>query len=86
MELFTPSALATVTGAALAVTVVTAVLKQAFGIIGRHSQIVALGLAVIISVARGNISSIQLALVALLNAFVIFTAAVGIDQALNYKE
>lgn len=84
MDWITSSSLASVGGAALAVTLVTAILKQVFGIMGKRTQVVALCLSVIIAVIIGDVSSAAGAFVTLLNGFVICAAALGIDQAANY--
>jgi len=85
MELFTPEGLTTVAGASLAVTLIVAIIKQVFGLTGRAVQIVALVFALGIACAFGQFGSPQLALTTILNGAVIFAAAMGIDQAVNYR-
>ena len=56
MEFFDNSALTTVAGASLAVTVFTAMLKQGIGLRGRPTQYVAMGLSVAIALVFGSCS------------------------------
>ena len=43
-------------------------------------------LDIIIAVIIGDISSIAASVITLMNSLVIFAAAMGIDQAVNYKQ
>lgn len=87
MNWITPEMLATVGGAALAVTLVTMVLKAIWPTVtGRSTQLVAFLVALVISVVIGTWTSPGTALASLLNAVVVWTTAMGIDQAVTYKQ
>ena len=87
MEWITIDTLKTVGGASLAVTVVTAVIKSVIpGVTGRITQLVALGLSLVIAAVIGKWSTPTDAFITLLNACVIYAASVGIDQTINYKK
>lgn len=84
MDWITPDSLKTVAGSALAVTLLTAVVKHVLCIKGRPVQIIALVLAMVISLTQSRLSTCSDILIAVLNGLVIFASAVGIDQAVNY--
>lgn len=86
MEWVTVDSLKTVGGASAAVTLVTAAIKSiSLKIAGRVTQAIALGLSLVIAGVLGKWSSASDCLVTILNGFVIFTSAVGIDQVINYN-
>jgi len=84
MDFLTIDTLRSVGGAALAVSVVTAVVKKVSSITGRETQIAAAAVSLAIAIVIGDWHSLQSGTLAALNGFVIFAAAVGIDQTLNY--
>lgn len=53
-------------------------------ITGRITQLIALGISLAIAAVVGKWSLVSDALVTVINGFVIFTSAVGIDQVVNY--
>ena len=87
MDWISIESLRTVGGAAAAVTLVTAVAKKVIpALTGRWTQLVAFGLSLGITGVVGTWTSGSTALVSLLNACVIYAAAVGIEQTLTYKK
>lgn len=87
MELFTAASLATVAGASLAVTLVTAALKAVTNIQGRATQAVALGVSLGLACAFGvaGEGTAQAWIVALFNGVLIYCTAMGVDQMANYE-
>jgi hypothetical protein len=85
MDWITLDILATVGGAAAAVSLVTALLKQVAQIEGRRTQVVAAILSAAIVCIVQPPTSIQSGLLALLNTAVVLAAAMGLDQLVNYK-
>lgn len=86
MDWITIDSLKSVGGAALAVMLLVSVLKSVTGMTGRRTQLAALLLSIVIAVIIGDVSSIAASVVTLLNSLVIFAAAMGIDQAVHYKQ
>ena len=87
MNWFTVEMLKTVGGAALAVTLVTLVLKAVIpSVTGRITQLVAFLVSLAIAAVIGSWTSPGAALVSLFNAVVIWATAMGIDQAVTYKQ
>lgn len=84
MEWYTINTLQSVAGAALAVTLVTAVLKAIFSIAGRRTQLVALCLSLAIAALVGEWRTVTGLLLIVLNGCVVTATALGIDQAANY--
>lgn len=85
MDWITLDGLKSVGGASLAVMLLTSVLKSLTGITGRRTQLAAFCLSVVIAVIIGDVRTFTAATITLLNALVIYAAAMGIDQAVNYK-
>lgn len=87
MDWITPQMLKTVSGAALAVTLITGILKAIMpSIAGRITQIVALVIALLIAGITGTWTTPATALVSILNAGIIWVSAMGLDQVVNYKK
>jgi hypothetical protein len=88
MDFVTPESLLVSGGAALAVTLIVAGLKSAFGITGRRTQTVAFVVSMLfgtaIGIYTGGFSTLLGGLATLTNAFVIYMAAIGADQIANY--
>lgn len=85
MDWITLDILATVGGAAAAVSLVTALLKQTAQIEGRRTQAVAAILSAAIVCVVQPPTTVQAGLLALLNTAVVLAAAMGLDQLVNYK-
>ncbi len=86
MNWFTVDMLQTVGGAALAVTLITMVLKAIIpAVTGRVTQLVAFIISLAIAAVIGNWTSPGSALVSIFNAVVIWATAMGVDQAVTYK-
>lgn len=83
MEFFDMAQLATVSGAASAVTLVTYLLKKMFKVSGKCVIGIALILSLIIMIAVFPITSMSSALVAFLNAVVVTAVAVGINEGVK---
>lgn len=84
MEFMKPDVLQTVAGAVVVVSIVTAVLKAIIpAISGRVTQLVVLGLALVIVGVTMPWQSAVGVLMNVINALVIFTSAMGLDQAVN---
>ena len=85
MDWITLDILATVGGAAAAVSLVTALAKQVINVGGRQTQIVAAVLSALIVCIVQPPTTVQSGLLALLNTAVVLAAAMGLDQLVNYK-
>lgn len=88
MDWLSLESLGTVAGAALAVSLVTAIIKSvgSGAISGRITQLVALGLSLIVAYSTNPPGNFQAGLVAFFNGLIIFAAAVGLDQSVNLEK
>jgi hypothetical protein len=78
--------LKTVAGASVVVALLVAVLKEAFNVSGRATQIVALGVSLVVGGLIGSWHSVTGVILTFINSVVIFAAAMGYDQVFNYKK
>jgi len=85
MDWITEDIVRTVAGASLIVALVTFVVKKIIpGVSGRGTQIAALICAMVIGVAIGKWNTPMACVLSIVNGLVIFAAALGWDNVVNY--
>jgi hypothetical protein len=87
MDWITSDSLKTFASATFVVTVVVAVIKKLLpAITGRATHVVALAVSLISVGIVGQWSSASAVFVTVINGFILFLSAMGLDQLANYKK